>query len=356
LGVDREQTLVELLEWLVALNRQTSPEREIKLSIEGLLPPLPKETEVELLRIVREALVNIRRHSDASRVWVAGGASGDKLWAEVSDNGQGFDPSRVNGSIGIVGMQERARALGGELDIRSEPGAGTTVRFELVLSKDREELEEIRILLVEDHASLRQAVAALFDQEPEFTVVGQAGSLAEARTMLDGVDVAIVDLELPDGYGGNLIKQLRDANPHGMVLVLSAYFDRPQIARAVEFGAAGVLHKSVGIDEVVEAVRRLRAGDSLPPLQEVVELLRFASSHREQEQEARQAIAQLTPREREVLEALAKGLDGQQIAERLHISLWTERNHMASILAKLGMHSRLQALVFALRHGVVNIR
>lgn len=356
LGADREQTLVELLEWLVELNRQSSPEREIDLSIEGLLPLLPKETEVELLRIVREALVNTRRHSDASRVWVAGGASGDKLWAEVSDNGQGFDPSRVDGGIGIVGMQERARALGGDLEIRSEPGAGTTVRFELVLSKDREELEEIRILLVEDHASLRQAVAALFDQEPEFTVVGQAGSLAEARTMLDGVDVAIVDLDLPDGYGGNLIKQLRDANPHAMVLVLSAYFDRPQIARAVEFGAAGVLHKSVGIDEVVEAVRRLRAGESLLPLQEVVELLRFASSHREQEQEARQAIAQLTPREREVLEALAKGLDGQQIAERLHISLWTERNHMANILAKLGMHSRLQALVFALRHGVVNIR
>ena len=355
LGEDREQTLIELLEWLVKLNRQSSPEREIELSLEGFLPPLPKETEVELLRIVREALVNVRRHSGARHVRVAVGTSGDKLWAEVSDDGRGFDPSEVDSGIGVVGMWERARALGGELEIRSEPGEGTTVRFELASRKDRAELEEIRILLVEDHASLRQAVAALFDREPGFTVVGQAGSLAEARTILDGVDVAIVDLNLPDGFGGDLIKEMRAANPHAMALVLSAYFDRAEIAQAVESGAAGVLHKSAGINEVVEAVRRLRACESLLPLEEIVELLRFASSRREQEQEALQAIAQLTPREREVLKPLAAGLDGKEIAEQLNISLRTERNHMASILAKLGMHSRLQALVFALRHGVVNI-
>jgi DNA-binding NarL/FixJ family response regulator len=253
-------------------------------------------------------------------------------------------------------MRERAGALGGELEITSEPGEGTTVRFELDLRKDQEGPEEIRILLVEDHASLRQAVASLFDREPGFTVVGQAGSLAEARVMLDGVDVAIVDLDLPDGYGGDLIEEMRHANPHAMALVLSAYFDRADMAQAVEAGAAGVLHKSVGMDELVKAVRRLRAGESLLPLEEVVELLRFAGSHRKQEQEAHQAIAELTPREKEVLRALAKGLDGQEIADQLNISLRTERNHMASIMAKLGVHSRLQALVFALRHGVVDIR
>ncbi len=351
----REQTLVGLLEWLVKLNRQSSPEREIELSIEGFLPPLAKETEVEFLRIVREVLVNARRHSDARHIWIAVGVSGDKLWAEVSDDGQGFDPAQVDAGMGIVGMRERAHALGGDLEIRSEPGEGTTVRFKLALEKDREEPEETRILLVEDHASLRQAVASVFSREPGFTVMGQAGSLAEARAMLDGVDVAIVDLDLPDGYGGELIKEMRDASPHAMALVLSAYFDRAEIARAVESGAAGVLHKSAGIDEVVEAVHRLRAGESLLPLEEVVKLLRFAGSRREQEHEARRAIARLTPREREVLEALADGLDGKEIAEQLNISLRTERNHMASIMAKLGVHSRLQALVFAVRHGVAEI-
>jgi DNA-binding NarL/FixJ family response regulator len=110
------------------------------------------------------------------------------------------------------------------------------------------------------------------------------------------------------------------------------------------------------MDEVVEAVQRLRAGESLLPLEEVIELLRLASSRRDQEYEAHQTVARLTPREKEVLQALADGLDSKEIAERLGISVVTERNHMARIIAKLEVHSRLQALVFALHNGVVSIR
>jgi DNA-binding NarL/FixJ family response regulator len=115
------------------------------------------------------------------------------------------------------------------------------------------------------------------------------------------------------------------------------------------------LHKTAELEEVVEAVQRLSAGEALLPLEEVVELLRFAGARKDEEYEAQQAIARLTPREREILQALAEGLDSHGIAERLYISLRTERNHMTSILAKLGAHSRLQALVFAVRHGVVSI-
>jgi DNA-binding NarL/FixJ family response regulator len=140
-----------------------------------------------------------------------------------------------------------------------------------------------------------------------------------------------------------------------MALVLSASLDYAETARAVESGAAGVLHKTAHLDEVVGAVERLRAGETLMPLEEVVELLRFAGERRQQQHGARQLIARLTPREREVLQALAEGLDSRQIAERLHISVRTERNHMASILAKLEVHSQLQALVFALRHSVVEL-
>ena len=137
--------------------------------------------------------------------------------------------------------------------------------------------------------------------------------------------------------------------------MLTASSDRAEVARAVEAGAAGVLHKSAGMDELMDAVRRLMAGETLLPLEEVVELLRFAGSRREEEYEANQAIAQLTSREKEVLQALAEGLDSREIAERLHINVKTETNHMTSILNKLELHSRLQALVFAVRHGVVEI-
>jgi DNA-binding NarL/FixJ family response regulator len=168
-------------------------------------------------------------------------------------------------------------------------------------------------------------------------------------------DVGVFDLGLPDGFGGDLIKDLRAANPRAQALVLSASQDRAEIARAVEAGAAGVMYKLAGLEEVVDAVRRLHAGETLLPLEEVVELLRFAGARKEKEYEASRSFARLTGRELEVLEALAEGLDADEIAARLHISSKTERNHVASILAKLGVHSRLQALVFAARHGVVQI-
>jgi DNA-binding NarL/FixJ family response regulator len=230
----------------------------------------------------------------------------------------------------------------------------------LALKKERDQPEEeaVRVLLVEDHTAVRESLASTFEREAGFNVVGQAESLAEARQMLheaEPVDVAVVDLGLPDGYGADLIKELREASPQAQALVLSASLDRAEIARAVERGAAGVLHKTTHLDEVVEAVLRLRAGETLLPIEEVVELLRFASTRREEEYEARIAIARLTSREIEVLQVLAEGLDGERIAERLHISLRTERNHMSNILAKLGVHSQLQALVFALRYGVVEI-
>jgi PAS domain S-box-containing protein len=360
---EQDRPFAELLESLVELHRTMAPACRVRLDIGGgiLSGPLGT-TGTELLRIVGEALTNARRHSGARNIRVAVGASEEKLWAEVSDDGRGLDlveePSTIAAGMGIRGMRERTRALGGVLKIESQPGMGTKVRFELALEKDSEILEEeVRVLLVEDHATVREALASTFEREAGIEVVGQVGSLSEARQMLGAqpVDVAIIDLGLPDGYGADLIKELREVSPQAQALVLSVSLDRAEIARAVEVGAAGVLHKTAHLDEVVEAVRRLKAGETLMPLEEVVELLRFASSTREQEYEARQAVESLTAREREVLQALAEGLDSEGIARKLRIALRTERNHVSNILTKLGVHSQLQALVMALRCGVVQI-
>ena len=214
----------------------------------------------------------------------------------------------------------------------------------------------IRVLLLEDHASFRQALALIIEREPDFSVVAQAGSLAEARALLpQDVDVAVVDLSLPDGEGRTVITALHRASPRTRVLVPTASLDPVQRAQAVEAGAAGVLHKAAALDEIVSAVRRLGAGEWLFAPHELVEMLRFVSRHRDQQREATLLLQQLTPREREVLQALAAGLDSKQIAERLYITVETERTHMVNILSKLGVHSRLQALVFALRHGAVAI-
>ena len=215
-----------------------------------------------------------------------------------------------------------------------------------------------RLLLVEDHASFRQTLALVFDQEPDFEVVAQAGSVAEARLVMADreTDLAVVDLSLPDGEGVELIEDLREANPHFAALVLTASLDKAEHARAVEAGAAGVLHKSAEVEEILDSTRRLAAGETLFSPEELVELLRLAGQSREEEREAQASIEQLTRREREVLLALSEGLSNKQIAERLHMSVDTERTHMMNILNKLGVHSRLQALLFAARHGLVELR
>jgi DNA-binding NarL/FixJ family response regulator len=217
-----------------------------------------------------------------------------------------------------------------------------------------------RILLVEDHASFRQALAFMFDREPEFEVVAQAGSLAETHEVLgsmpEGMDVAVVDLGLPDGDGFELIEEFSRGERRITTLVLSASLEPDRFARAVEAGASGVLHKATAISDIVEAVRRLRAGEALLSPTETIEMLRLVSRKRQEEYEVQKSIDKLTRREKEVLQALAEGLDSKEMAQKLSITIETERTHMVNILNKLGVHSRLQALVFAARNGLVEIR
>ncbi len=200
----------------------------------------------------------------------------------------------------------------------------------------------------------------MFEREPEFKVIEQASTLAEARRLsgesLRNIDVAVVDLGLPDGDGLNLVEDFSSSVPKITTLVLSASLEPGRLARAVEAGAAGVLHKSTPIKEIVEAVRRLKAGEALLSSGEIIEMLRLIGRERQEEQYVRRAIEQLTPREREVLQALAEGLESKEIAERLNITVETERTHMVNILHKLNVHSRLQALVIAARYGLVQIR
>ncbi len=214
-------------------------------------------------------------------------------------------------------------------------------------------------MLVEDHVSFRQALAFMFEREPEFRVVVEAGSVAEARELpgesLREVEVAVVDLNLPDGDGLELIEEFSSREPQITTLVLSASLEPGRFARAVEAGAAGVLHKVTPVKEIVDAVRQLKAGEALLSPAEIFDMLRVVSRERQEEKAAREAIERLTPREMDVLKALAEGLESREIAEKMNITVETERTHMVNILHKLGVHSRLHALVFAVRHGIVEI-
>jgi DNA-binding NarL/FixJ family response regulator len=125
-------------------------------------------------------------------------------------------------------------------------------------------------------------------------------------------------------------------------------------AEAMEAGAAAILSKLAHPDEIIAAIRRVAAGETLQPAQEIIELWHLAAAERARARDIDARLQQLTPREREVLALLAEGLDNRAIAEQLHISPETARAHVVNLLSKLNVGSRLQAAVFAIRHGIVS--
>lgn len=218
--------------------------------------------------------------------------------------------------------------------------------------------DTIRILLVDDHSAFRQALALTFGLEPDMRIAGQARTAAEAYAVIGAgtpIDVAVLDLDLPDGFGLDLVPALHVAHPAAQALILTASFGRNVLARAVEAGAAGMLHKSADIDEIVESVRRLASGGWLLAPYELAALLREARSERALNQARTERLGRLTPREREVLNLLGEGLSDKEISARLGVGKDTVHTHMVNLLGKLGAESRLQALIVAVRHGLVSI-
>jgi len=216
----------------------------------------------------------------------------------------------------------------------------------------------IRVLVVDDYPFTREMLAELLERRPDMTVVGQAGSLAEARAVLAAgvvVDAALVDLALPDGTGAELIRELRRRHPGAVAIALTGSRERLDHARAVEAGASAVLHKTAPTRQIAEAVRRLRSGEVLMAAEDLAALRRLAGEHRVREEADRRALAQLTPRDRELLAALAEGLADKEIATRLGVTHKTVRNQMVALLDKLGVESRTQALIAAARLGIVRL-
>lgn len=211
-----------------------------------------------------------------------------------------------------------------------------------------------RVMLVDDHTSFRQAVAFLIDREPGFTVVGQAGSVAEGRTLLREVspDICLLDMELPDGEGSDLLPDLYRRCPGASAIVLTGSHRPHNRARSIAAGAVGFLPKAASIPEIIVALRKVVEGQPLIPPQEAVALMREATQYDARFGAERQALNQLSPREIDVLKALARGYDNQTIADELSLTTATVRSHVASILSKLEVDSRLQAALIAVHHGL----
>lgn len=204
----------------------------------------------------------------------------------------------------------------------------------------------VRVALVDDHEIVRRGLRDLLDGEPGIEVVAEAGGVREAlaRVADTAPDVVVVDVRLPDGDGVSLCRDLRALDPPPRCLVLTAFDDERALVEAIMAGASGYLLKQVRGQELVDAVREVAAGRSLlDPLTTARVLDRMRRSAQSDELDA------LTERERHVLELMGEGLSNRQIAERLFLAEKTVKNYVTSVLAKLGMERRTQAVAWFAR-------
>ena len=208
--------------------------------------------------------------------------------------------------------------------------------------------EPIRVLVVDDHAVVREGLRAFLDLQEGIEVAGDAADGLEAVTLAERLrpDVVLMDLVMPELDGLGAMRLLRERVPAARVIVLTSYLDDDTLMPALRAGAAGYVLKNAEPQEVARAVRVAHAGEAL--LDPAVAARLVESLTGEQE-----PLDRLTPREREVLELVGRGFPNKRIAQELRLSEKTVKTHVGHVLAKLGVTDRTQAAVVAVRAGLV---
>ncbi len=212
------------------------------------------------------------------------------------------------------------------------------------------EQNPIRVLLLDDHEVVRRGVHDLLESEADIDVVGEAATAGQALTRGPALrpHVAVLDVRLPDGDGVTVCRELRSQMPDLACLMLTSFDDDEALLDAIMAGAAGYVLKQIKGSDLVSAVRTVAAGQSMLDPATTARLmgsLRGPDAHKDEQGPA--AFADLSPRERDILELIGEGMTNHEIGKRLYLSEKTVKNHISRLLAKLGVERRVQAAVLA---------
>jgi len=219
--------------------------------------------------------------------------------------------------------------------------------------------EPIRVLIVDDHALFRRGLVMVLEQEKDIDLVGEAGDGAEAVNIAQDTmpDVVLMDVRMPRRGGIEATSQIKALAPHIKILMLTISDEEADLYDAIKAGASGYLLKEISIEEVANAIRQVHAGQSMiSPSMASKLLTEFATMVKKTDEKPAAAQPRLTEREMEVLRLVAKGRNNRDIAKELFISENTVKNHIRNILEKLHLHSRMQAVVYAVREKLLEIQ
>ncbi len=218
--------------------------------------------------------------------------------------------------------------------------------------------EEIRVLIADDHALFRKGLEMVLHEEPDIQVVAEASDAEEAvqRTLATMPDVVLMDVRMPKGGGIEAARRIKEMTPHVKVVMLTVSDEDRDLFESVKAGAVGYLLKEASIEEVPEAIRAAYRGQSLISPSMAARLLdEFKSISRRSGLRGYPA-PRLTDREMEILRLVADGKSNKEIARELYISENTVKNHVRNILEKLHLHSRMEAVLYALREKLIELK
>jgi DNA-binding NarL/FixJ family response regulator len=214
----------------------------------------------------------------------------------------------------------------------------------------------ITVSMIEDHQILVDSLSLMLRYESDIDFLGSASSISKGHSLIKETtpDVLLLDVGLPDGNGLDLIPEVNQISPETNIVVLTSMSDEATLMRVVDSGISGFVSKNSELSELMETIRKAADGDIVMPTSLLVGLLMRLPRDKAAAYQEEKGWERLTMREQEVLELLATGKTGAEIAEELHIAPLTVRTHIRNLMSKLGVHSRLEAVTFGMKNGLID--